>query len=362
MSVEQDLSDAVGDVVTLRRSSARADDVAGAVDEVTWVDVMHDSDVEYLVRRLASLDPRITSELVDDLLTRDAVPRVEDVAGVRHVSAVGMVARQGAGGGCELAFQMVEVLVTPRLLVTCWQQSEIRDGVSPGRDGDVLMRDGLRHLVLDAWENGRCRNGPDLATQLFAGLTTGYKAAYRALDRWIQDWELDFHSADRVDTHSRRSLKGLLGLTTEARRRLAAFNDSRAATPGVGWFDGLTADRLDEDADDPLDKALARLRQMFEHLRADVELVAMEQMVAHADAAKLHEDAERLLQKRLGIVTALFIFPSFVAGLFGANTRLPGGGSWMGFDLMVTIMVVGAVVLLFVVRRWSKPVMGHPHR
>jgi Mg2+ and Co2+ transporter CorA len=50
-------------------------------------------------------------------------------------------------------------------------------------------------------------------------------------------------------------------------------------------------------------------------------------------------------------VTGLVLVPTFVAGLFGANTALPGGGSWMGFDIMLVLMAVSAAASYLVIRK-----------
>ena len=62
------------------------------------------------------------------------------------------------------------------------------------------------------------------------------------------------------------------------------------------------------------------------------------------------KSAERV-QGYLGRVTGLVLVPTFVAGLFGANTALPGGGSWMGFEIMLVLMLISSVAVFFVLRR-----------
>ena len=56
----------------------------------------------------------------------------------------------------------------------------------------------------------------------------------------------------------------------------------------------------------------------------------------------------------IGIAGGIGSGKSFVAGLFGANTRLPGGGSWLGFELMVVLMVVSSIAVYWIMRRLAR--------
>jgi Mg2+ and Co2+ transporter CorA len=40
------------------------------------------------------------------------------------------------------------------------------------------------------------------------------------------------------------------------------------------------------------------------------------------------------------LVAGLVLVPTLVVGIFGANTELPGEGSWLGFVLMIALMLV----------------------
>ncbi len=86
---------------------------------------------------------------------------------------------------------------------------------------------------------------------------------------------------------------------------------------------------------------------LSEAIRADMDLLMLQA------SATQQEQTERL-QGYLSRVTGLILVPTFVAGLFGANTRLPGGGSWMGFDLMVVLMVVSSIAVYLIMRRLAR--------
>jgi hypothetical protein len=51
------------------------------------------------------------------------------------------------------------------------------------------------------------------------------------------------------------------------------------------------------------------------------------------------------------VVTSLLLVPTFISGLFGANTTVPGQGHWSGLVLMVSVMVLGAGTTFALIRR-----------
>ncbi len=52
-----------------------------------------------------------------------------------------------------------------------------------------------------------------------------------------------------------------------------------------------------------------------------------------------HRGAE--LERRLALVTSVLLVPTLIAGIFGANTQIPGQGSWPGFLGMLLLMAGG---------------------
>jgi hypothetical protein len=78
----------------------------------------------------------------------------------------------------------------------------------------------------------------------------------------------------------------------------------------------------------------------------------MDLLMLHSQATQ-QESAERL-QGYLGKVTGLVLVPTLVAGLFGANTQLPGLGSWMGFEIMLILMVLSAIAVYLAIHKLSE--------
>jgi Mg2+ and Co2+ transporter CorA len=77
------------------------------------------------------------------------------------------------------------------------------------------------------------------------------------------------------------------------------------------------------------------------------------------------------LHDRLDVVSAVFLVPALIAGIYGANTAIPGGGSWWGFVAMCVLMFLGVTLALLylgkfpyepLMRRWPKSLRRKRHR
>jgi Mg2+ and Co2+ transporter CorA len=314
---------------------------------VLWVDVDPTEGAVALGELLGGLGISIPQQLVEDLVEADDQCRLDEYADdVRHVSAVALHTSTRAQDGHGIAFQVVETIVGPDWVVTCWHTSRPE---LPGQDpGDDRLRETVNDGVRGSWADGDATTAGDVATELVLMITSRYKQSCRALEEWLQDWESAFHADENLETSP---LKHLLGLVIEARRRLAALNNARSHATDGHWFGGLSTSAVDDRADDFLDHALKRLQTTFENIRADMELVCMEKMVRQAEVAEESQESDRKFQEALGKITALLLVPTLIAGVFGANTALPGGGTWIGFDGMLALMVVTSVTVYWLLVR-----------
>jgi hypothetical protein len=206
-------------------------------------------------------------------------------------------------------------------------------------------------------------------------LVDTYRRAHRQMEAWLQLWELDYfkyhaQASKRGEDESFTepevvTLSNLLSLVSEFRRRLAEFNNARSVSEDGKWYPGVRDKDQDHQADVVLDRALRNLALLFENVRADMDLVTMnaiaEQARAAADLAtsvahnavllQEQRDSDEAFQKQLGKVTALLLVPTLIAGVFGANTQLPGGGRWWGFEIMLLLMLVSSLaVYMYIIR------------
>lgn len=346
-------------------------------DKVHWFDVDLSCAPADLYAALEPLCPALDRAMIDDLIEPDVQPKAIPYGErVRSVSLVGVEARTHSNGaaerwGGELAFQLVETLSGPGWIITCWHNSRICSGTVSDRDEAPKSREAVIAQLLEDWTSRGWTSPGDIGTGLAFQLIQTMPVAFRELEAWLQRWEMN-HYRERCDAHGgspstapdTATLNSLLSLVSEFRRRAAAEESSRGVTEESPWFDGVSDCKLDERADHVIDSILAKLDRLFDNVRADMELVTMNSIAeqARASASQASEVAEttRLIKERgaaderfqnqLGKVTALLLVPTLIAGMFGANTALPGGGSWMGFELMLVLMVVSSLLVFLYIR------------
>ena len=357
-----------------------------ADDGVLWFDVDPlDSDpsteeshrcVAEITELLQPWCPQLDDFIIRDLLTPDAHPKVEtygdERSGIRSISTAAVVARELPaddddfdGVDEQLIFQMVELVVGPGWILTCWHPSQIFTGSEEVEFGPSLLREPFLSHVAHRWVHdeieGRDPNQPknsaDLGLYLARSLVATYGASIRMLQRWVSTWEVGFYKS--LSSHDKpKKLKeaaveisNFLSMVGEFSRGVSAFRLAGEEMPNKSWFAEALSDGESVKGPGKHAKALARavetaeskLTQLAAGIRADMDLLMIQSQ------ATQQESSERL-QAYLGKVTGLVLVPTFVAGLFGANTALPGQGSWGGFELMLLLMVVSGIASYLVIR------------
>jgi hypothetical protein len=351
-------------------TSRKASLVPAGADAVVWYDIDADSDpaTAYEVLR-ELLGPALSRGMIDDLLTADIQPKVAvhrvDGAEVRAVSFVGVEASEGSETSDpdsttktgELTFQLVETLVAERWLVTCWHRGRTCTGATHDRETEPILQERAALAVRAAWADHPGMTPGDLGLCLARFMVDTYRSAYRITESWLESWELEFYRS--LEATEATTLNNLLALVSEFRSRLAAFNHARQVTPDKTWFPRLSQPQDAERMDDVLDRALKGLARLFGNIRADIDLLIMNGIASQArssaeqarslartaDLAQQSRDASQRLQHQLEKVAALLLVPTLIAGVFGANTALPGEGTWAGFWVMLTLMLVSGVAL-----------------
>jgi hypothetical protein len=335
----------------------------------------------HVLDRLGPWCPGLTDEMLRDLLRQDLQPKVEsygdEAQGARGVSAVSVIARERPGSSTdadgvteELVFQLVEMIVGDGWIATCWHPSRLYCGANEmGSENSILREPFLSH-VRHQWLTTPSATPPlpktagDLGIYLAISLLGTYTASHRMMERWVESWEVDFFSSLSTSDkgkqlkHSALEISNALSMVGEVRRRLTAFEHARWSTTDRSWFPRLS-DR-DHSKRDPahqsptvqtLAQTLKTAKKKFAHLSADIR-ADMDLLMLHSQATQ-QESAERL-QGYLGKVTGLVLVPTLVAGLFGANTQLPGLGSWMGFEIMLVLMVLSAIAVYLAIHKLSE--------
>lgn len=338
-----------------------------------------ESRVQEVAERLGPWCPGLDEEMVRDLMMQDVQPKVETYSdrkdGLRGVSVVGVIARENPGDDHDsdgvseqLVFQMVEIIVGDHWIITCWHPSRLFVGSTEAPMSYPILREPFLGHVRHRWlreqpagATARVKTSGDLGMYLARSLVDTYDASHRMMERWVSSWEVAFYkslsSKEKAAAlkEAAGEISNLLSMVGEFRRRLTAFEHARWSTTDKSWFPNLT-DR-DEDAAteseestqvvalaNTIGAAETNFNLLAENIRADINLLMLQ------STATQQESTERL-QGYLGKVTGLVLVPTLVAGLFGANTELPGGGHWLGFELMVVLMIVSAVVVYLAIRR-----------
>ncbi|MCW2543219.1 MAG: hypothetical protein JWM40_771 [Frankiales bacterium] len=353
--------------------------------DVLWfnVDPPRDESLEsriaYVVDRLQDWCPGLNGDMARDLLDQDVQPKVETYGSegsqIRSVSAVAVVARELPDHGEEdgldqqVIFQMVETLVGPGWMISCWHSTRVFARTGHEVAGDPMLRTPFLRHVAHRWITEESRSDApktsgDLGIYLTRSLVDTYRASHRMMERWVAAWETDFYqSLNGNETAARlkesaAELSAILSMNGEVRRRLKAFEHGRETTSDKSWFPHLS----DYDADvEPKTDRSEQARKLGLSVRAACESFAavdhdvradMDLLMLHSQAVA--QDTTERMQSYLGKVTGLILVPTFVAGFFGAYTKLPGGASWMGFDLMMVLMVGGAIAVYLAMRRMEK--------
>ncbi|MGY2703127.1 CorA family divalent cation transporter [Nocardioides sp. HB32] len=365
------------------------------VGDVVWFDVdpqgadPEPDVVHQLSRRLEPHCPGLKEIMVRDLLTPDVQPKSEtygdERTGARTVSVAALIAREVPdeddefdGVDEQLLSQMVELVVGPGWMITCWHPCKVLTGGGRVSDSPALLREPFLAHVAHRWAHDpidpsrteAVKEASDLATYLARSLVATYGASLRMLQRWVSTWEVEFYQTlGSPDDHKelkgrdqRRALKdaaaeisNFLSVVGVFSRSVNAFQLAGEEMPNKTWFTTPTGQPVDElgrrvhteqaqALASSVEAAARKLAQLSDEIRADMDL-----LMIHSQARQ-QESSERL-QGYLGKVTGLILVPTFVAGLYGANTALPGGGSWMGFDIMLLLMAASAAISYLFIRR-----------
>lgn len=166
--------------------------------------------VLYVAEQLSRWCPGLEEEMVRDLLRQDVQPKVETYGdesdGVRGVSVVAVIGRElpgrpGDSDGVseQLLFQVVEMIVGPGWIVTCWHPSRVYTGTDEHRQGQPVLREPFLSHVRHRWFNDDVelerphKTSGDLGIYLARALVDTYGASHRMMERWVEGWEVDFY-------------------------------------------------------------------------------------------------------------------------------------------------------------------------
>jgi hypothetical protein len=316
---------------------------------------------EALVRELTVHCAGFTAEMAEDLLCPDEEPRGKSysageikLASSCHVKTHSHAPKERRGSvtrvGGSLLIRPVEVLAGTDWLMTAWHPGRVFEGPNELACEAATTPHGSETAIARRWACGTGESSGDLGTLLLHELSLDYADAHRALDRWLEDWELAYHHDLDLQQAAlslrRRQLTELWGVMAVLRDWIRPQNRTGLKDDlGKAWLPAKDAALVDK-VDDRIDRALENIRQVAERLRASFGLVHMQQL---EEARERRES----LMRRVELGAALFLIPSLVVGFYGANTWIPGQGSRGGFWVMVSILLILSAVGAALVLRWQ---------
>jgi hypothetical protein len=252
-----------------------------------------------------------------------------------------------------LICQPVGFLAGDGWIVTCWHHRQGYQGaVRIPATGPPKPHDDIFEAVARRWEHGLARTAGDLGVLIFNELALSYAPAHRKIYAWLETWELTLYLDGDIDGRrqvvDRTTLPDLWGTMAVLRDWLSPLDRAGLhADISKAWFYGCTDHEAIKNVDDRIDRALIGLRELGTTLRSSFGLL-------HIQIAEEQQRRSERLGRLVEYVTAAVLIPGLVVGFFGANTTLPGGGTWWGFWVMLTAMVVlgfGSLTALRLLRR-----------
>ena len=317
---------------------------------IVWVELEPAAEVHAALALLQPLLRGLEPEGIDDLLQVDDLPEAASYGrSNRKVSTIAVHAIEpehvnGSGKAGELVFETIELLVGDGWIVSCWHEPRRTAGKPDAVPAEAYQAQAFRKQVMDGITDCWMRQGHDsvgaLGLLVFRELARSYSVARRTLYSWLEQWELEFHrTRAKVEQDTLAELRYLL---SEFQRRLNSLNESRVHVAEHSWFPDTGDQELEQQLDALLDRSIEGLISLSSMVRSAVDLLTTAGIREQLRLAQESAQKTEKLQDQFGLVAAVLLVPTFIAGLFGANTEVPGQGHWSGFVGMLILMVVGS--------------------
>jgi hypothetical protein len=209
--------------------------------------------------------------------------------------------------------------------------------------------------MLSEWEDDGSSAGAFAETLFSSSVHAARDLVTEDLPNCLDRWESTVLETARDSSHGTTSvlrtladLGGIVDLIDPTLRNIGgptARDPDRyfAATPESGRIEPVA------------NHAISALRTLRERIRTGLALVSAISTSRALEVAQESQSSGDRFQRVVSVLGATVLGPTLVVGLFGANTALPGRGTWWGLVLMIALMVVSAVALLVVLRRLQAP-------
>jgi hypothetical protein len=310
---------------------------------VIWIELdAMSADLETITRVLTPVCPGLTASMIDDLLEAEPFPKVtywDQDRRVRTIASFAAVAEEDVddsrvGLAGRLLFHILELVAADRWIVSSWHPTKVYVGAVESDEpagGFEILGD-----VSDRWLRDGSTTAGELGTLALYRLAMTYTDTRRILHAWLESWELEFFRKAATDVDPEFStLIELRGLIGQLSKRTRAMKLPRAIQR-ESWFSGVENIGRAKEVDEMLDRALDDFARLAEQVRSAFDLVQLQ-------VSRRQQSASEEVQRSLALIAAVFLVPTLIAGIYGANTKLPGGEKWTGFAAMLVLMLVFSV-------------------
>lgn len=323
----------------------------------SWFDLTGtELSADEILEAIAPSHPEITAAMIDNLRTPDEKPKGAsfDEGAIRLASTFSVHTQRHTEiterGEPEpvgtLVIQPVELLASTAWLISCWHPTRTYCGTKRrAREGPPGQPESIVEAVTASWALTEATCAADLGVLIMKELALTYAPAHRAISSWLEDWELGFYINDpRFD---RDDLAHLWGARAVLRDWLVPLNrPGITGNPAKAWLPA-SDQKLVEDVDDRIDRALESLDKLGDALRSSFSLL-------HVQQSEQNRQRNDALQRRIEIAAAAFLVPTLVVGFYGANTWVPGERQHWGFWVMVVTLFSFTAFTIYLLTRWHK--------
>jgi hypothetical protein len=330
-----------------------------AEDEILWCDLGSLSEPALALKALEPLCPGLEVEMLEELMTADRLPEDREWhdGEIKLASTCALAFERsqddpldGVDDGFVIV-QQVELLASESWLITSWHGARRLSDVDNSMVApDIVDRHECVESVERRWRTGNGTTAGDLGVLVMHELALTYAPAERDLRAVLEDWELRLYEGGRTPdelSDQREALRRLWRLRAVLRDWIAPLN-----RPGMSLdLDKVWLPASDHEeaikVDDRVDRVLENLATLGEALRSSFHLV-------HLEESERERDRREQIQRRVEIVAAVFLVPTFIFGLYGSNTWLPGQGSRLGFVVMVAVVFAVTIGSVYLLQRWQR--------
>ena len=331
---------------------------------IRWFDVRSTAGPEALFGRLESVCDGLKLEMLVDLVKPDELPENRSWHGGRVRLASTFAVYPGIAGrtdwtryvkpSAEVVYQQVELLAGDDWLISVWHDARRYCGKDPTDDiRPPIGRADVFEGMVRKWRSTGGGNAGDLGVLAMHELALTYAPAHRHFRVALEEWELGLYgsagqmASTVVDTEQERELLQLWYARARFRDWLSPLNligvneDVEKA-----WLPASDHDQV-KAVDRRIDKSLAALATLGNTLRDSFHLLFIK-------ASEAQRERHERQQRRIELIAAGFLVPTFIVGFFGANTWVPGEHRHWGLTLMLVAMLAltcVVMVLLLATRR-----------